>query len=93
MRVHTYEVLLISAMIWAGVCSYVYSRILEQVNRSLPDDEKLETWYEYPSKPIRIIRLHRNFYPQSRLRLLTAALGVGILAFFIALVVTSRWQS
>jgi len=58
--------------------SFISVIIVAEVNRKLPDSEQVNYFFWYPGKFSKVKRLHKQFYPQSRMIILYySCVGLG----------------
>lgn len=62
--------------------SFISVVIVAEVNRRLADNEQVNYFFWYPGRFSKVKRLHRQFYPQSRMIALYY-LCVGLAGFFM----------
>jgi len=81
--------LFIAALASAAVATFLNARLVDDVNRKLPESLQFSQFWWYRAKHIRLFHEHRRLYPQSRLRLIwiltfVAIFSCGIAAFVVA---------
>jgi hypothetical protein len=62
----------------------VYSMLFD-INKKLAEDDQLSMFWWYPTKTMKIFRLHKQFYPESSLRTVSMVSGFGLLAIMVCL--------
>jgi hypothetical protein len=72
-----------TCVIWAN---FVFSAMIDKVNRKLRDNEHISYVWFYWSKNRRIVRKYRSLYPEGRLNILCNSLGAAGLALTVVVV-------
>ena len=69
----------------SGVAGSLISAEMQgQVNKRLPSENQLETPWSF-AKQLQLLREHRSFFPDSKLRILQISLGVFMFSCFLTL--------
>ncbi len=81
-RGHLDTVLFFALATFLSLSSTVlFNRMISQINRKLPEHQKMSHFFMYPGAIKRVARAHRSFYPLSRLRVvLYACIVLGVLS-------------
>jgi hypothetical protein len=66
------------------ICTWVFHVMRLEINEKLPDQEKIGVLFGYPGLLFKVEKLHRRFYPRSRLRtVLNVFIALGLLCVFV----------
>ncbi len=64
------------------ICNLLFWRMVGEVNSKLPKGERFDFVWLYPGKLTKLERLHKQFFPNSRLRFYANTATVVFLAAF-----------
>src|SRR5262245_60947387 len=61
------------------VCSWLFHTIRLEIDAKLPDEKKVSALFGYPGLLSKVMHLHKEHYPQSKLRMvLMVFIGLGV---------------
>lgn len=84
MKLNAASIVLAALAVSCAVLSgFVTTQEIGEINRKLPDDQRISYWWMYAEKFARIKKEYRRLYPDGRLHTLANAFEVATFVFFL----------